>query len=141
MPSTSTSGAIILTARMRSVRLPGRKRNFFLFRTFAVLISDPVERFDLGEVGSDGAEFFSDPLDVGIDGSVIDIDILTISHINQLIPVFNVTGSYCQRLKQQVFGDRQIDGLAVPCAFMTGIVKHQRTPDYLVAAFLGFAAL
>src|SRR5687767_12244603 len=66
--------------------LGGRRSGIF------IPIPDAVESFDMIEVVVDGFEFFPDPLDVGVDGSVIYVDILTVSHINQLIPVLNMSG-------------------------------------------------
>src|SRR5665213_2393609 len=45
---------------------------------FAIAITDAIERFDLCEIVVDRLELFSEPLDVAVDGAVVDIDVLAI---------------------------------------------------------------
>lgn len=61
-------------------------------------------------------EFLSDAFDVRIHGAVVDLDLLTIRHVDQLVPVADVAGPFGQGLDQQVFRNGEADGLVLPGA-------------------------
>ena len=65
----------------------------------AVTVADAVECFDLLEVVVGGFELPSQPFDVAVDGSVIDIDMLAISRVDQLVAVLDVAGPMSKGLE------------------------------------------
>src|SRR5690606_19362783 len=72
-----------------------------------VPVADAVEGFDGVELGVDVAEFLAEPLDVAVDCSVVDIDLIVISCVHQLIAAFHIAGTLGQRLQNEEFGDRE----------------------------------
>src|SRR5207253_2940953 len=49
-------------------------------------IAHTVQRFDHVEVVVDRLEFFAQPLDVAVDGAVVDVDLVVISRVHQGVP-------------------------------------------------------
>jgi hypothetical protein len=68
-------------------------------------------------------EFVPDTFDMGIDRPVIDIDILTICHINQLVSRPYMPGPRHKRLDQKKLRDRKVDGPFLPGAQMPGLIQ------------------
>src|SRR5258708_27266897 len=56
----------------------------------SVTIDDAIKGFDLAKAGIDRLELLSQPLDVAVDGAVIDIDVLAIGAVHELVPAFHV---------------------------------------------------
>src|SRR5262245_43890647 len=51
----------------------------------AVSVSDAIKRFDLLELAVDLAELATHPLDVAVDGAVVDVDRLAVGGVHQLV--------------------------------------------------------
>src|SRR3954462_10383220 len=49
-------------------------------------IADAVQRFDHVEVVVDHLEFLAQPLDVAVDGAIIDVDLVVVGRVHQCIP-------------------------------------------------------
>ena len=85
-------------------------------QSFLEAVADAVERFDHVEVVVDGLEFLAQPLDVAVDGAVVDIDLVVVGGIHQRVAAFHHAGAGGQRLQDQEFGDGQRDRLVLPGA-------------------------
>src|SRR6266851_9794862 len=96
---------------------------------FAVSVTDAIERFDLSEFRIDRLELLAEALDVAIDRSVIDIDVLAIGRIHQLVAVFDVPRTLGQRFEDQELGHGQLDRLAAPGAQMAARIERHLTAD------------
>ena len=70
-------------------------------------VARAVKRFDAIEGGIDQPELAPHPLDMAIDGAIIDEDIVGIGGVHQLVAAFDHAGANRQRFKDQEFGDRQ----------------------------------
>src|SRR3546814_423876 len=90
-----------------------------------VAVTDAIERFDLLEVVVDVAELLAQPLDVAVDGAVVDIDGLAVGRIHQLVAVLHVARPLGQRLQDEELGDGQADALALPRAEMARRIQRQ----------------
>src|SRR6185437_2263165 len=146
----SSANAMTLTARMRRVsgdrcqraRTPKRGRGVAGARGFArgsattaasrglvvaVTVSNAIQSLDLSEIGVDDLELFAQPLDVAVDGAIIDVDVLAVSAVHQLIAAFDVARPNCERLQDEEFGDRQVDILGLPGALVPARIKRQVT--------------
>src|ERR1700730_12483157 len=64
----------------------------------AVSVSDAIERFDLLDLAVDLAELAAHPLDVAVDGAVVDVDRLALGGVHQLVTVLHVARPLGQRL-------------------------------------------
>src|SRR6202035_3458617 len=95
----------------------------------AIAISDAIERFDLCEIVVDRLELLAQPLDVAVDGAVVDVDVLAIGRIHQLVAILDVAGALRQRLKDQELGDGQLDVIALPGAEMPAGIERQQAAD------------
>src|SRR4051794_21811171 len=82
----------------------------------AVAISDAIQRLDLREVVVDDLELLAQPLDVAVDGAVVDIDVLAVGGVHQLVAALDVAGAQRERLQDQELGDGQLDRGALPGA-------------------------
>jgi hypothetical protein len=84
------------------------------------------------------AHLLAQPLDVAVDGAVIDIDLIVIGHVHQLIAAFHEAGTLRERLQQQEFGHGQRHVLPFQVtAWRSGsIVSSPRCHDL---GFLGVA--
>src|SRR5579875_1273470 len=67
----------------------------------AVAISDTIEGFDLGKILVDGLELLAQPLDVAVDGAIVDVDVLAIGAIHELIAALHMAGTQGQRLQDE----------------------------------------
>src|SRR5690348_4106701 len=56
----------------------------------AVTVSDAIERLDLCELGIDDLELLAQPLDVAVDGTVVDVDVLAVGGVHQLVTALHV---------------------------------------------------
>src|SRR5689334_14764838 len=63
-------------------------------------------------------EFLAQPLDVAVDGAIVDVNLIVVSGIHQRIATLNHTGTGGQCLEDKKLGDRQSYGLAFPGARM-----------------------
>src|SRR5476649_2687345 len=113
-PPVSTISASALKPRMRQVRAEkcGKRP------LFAITIADAIQRLDGVEIVGHRLELLAQPLDVAVDGAVVDIDLVVIGRVHQTVAAFDKAGTLRQRLQDQEFSDRQPDRLALPGAFM-----------------------
>src|ERR1051325_11757099 len=92
-----------LTARirwrseMRRIQPKPGSRASLLAKT----ISYAVERLDRSEFIVDHAELAAHPLDVAVDGAVVDIDVVLIGDGHQLVPRFDHAPPLGERLQDQ----------------------------------------
>src|SRR5215469_14905407 len=137
----SSANAKTLTARIRRVsgdrcqraRTQNRGRGFADARVrargsapaaasrglvVAVTVSNAIQRLDLGEIGIDNLELLAQPLDVAVDGAIVDVDVLAVSAVHQLVAAFDVAGPDSERFQDQEFGDREVDVLGLPGALV-----------------------
>src|SRR5260221_8822958 len=91
----------------------------------AVAISDTIEGFDMRESRVYCLELLAQPLDVAVDGAIVDIDVLAIGAINELVAALNVAGAQRQRLEDEELGDGEIDIDATPAALVPRRVEHE----------------
>src|SRR5580704_13777519 len=54
-------------------------------------------------------EFLADALDVTVDGTIIDINLIIVSGIHQGVAAFDHTGTHGERLHDEEFGDSERD--------------------------------
>src|SRR3546814_3301598 len=87
--------AKMLTARMRCVsdsrpdQRSARSRSSFLGKT----VAHAVKRLDRAEIFVDGPEFAPKALDVAVDGTIVDIDVVLIGYVHQLVARFDDAGA------------------------------------------------
>ena len=48
----------------------------------AVTVSNAIQGFDLCEIGIDGLELLTQPLDVAVDGAIVNVDVLAVSAVH-----------------------------------------------------------
>src|SRR5260370_17265774 len=109
--------------------------------TVAVAISDAIERLDLGEFAVDDLELLAEPVDVAVDRTVIDIDVLAIGGVHQLVAAFDMALARRQRFQDEELGDRELDRLAAPGAQMApGIEQEIAALDHRLAVAWNLAA-
>src|SRR6185295_17220702 len=102
-----------------------------------VAVADAIERFDRVEVAVDVAEFLAEPLDVRVDGSIVDIDLIIIGRVHQLVAAFHVTGALGERLEDEEFRHREPDWFALPGTGVTVGIERKLSPhDRLFVASL-----
>src|SRR3984893_15738617 len=107
----------------------------------AVSITDAIEGFDLAELGIDRLELLAQPLDVAVDRTVIDIDVLAIGGVHQLVAAFDMALARRQRFQDEELGDRELDRLAAPGAQMApGIEQEIAALDHRLAVAWNLAA-
>src|SRR5829696_4622103 len=103
--------AKMLTARMRwrSIQRPDHlsSRSFSSFLGKAVAYA--VERLDRLEGGVHRSELTPQPLDVAVDGPVVDIDVVLISHVHQLVARLYHARPLGERLEDHELGHGQGD--------------------------------
>src|ERR1700736_3715877 len=102
-----------------------KPRGVRLTSGFLEAITHAIEGFDHLEIVIHDLEFLAQPLDVAVDGAVIDIDLIVISRIHQGVAAFYHAGTGGQGLQDQKFGHRQRDRLVLPGAGMTFRVHPQ----------------
>src|SRR3954466_7660461 len=83
---------------------------------FLEAIADAVERLDHFEVRIGDLELLAQPLDVAVDGAVVDIDLVVIGGVHERVAALHHAGTLRQRLQDQELGHRERDGLALPGA-------------------------
>src|SRR5687768_14006840 len=95
------ASAKMLTAMMRWVIVQRRDQRTSRSPSsfFGKAISDAVEGFDGLELSIDGAELAAEPLDVAVDGPIVDIDIVLIGDVHQLVARFHHAGTLRQCLQ------------------------------------------
>src|SRR5579862_406626 len=76
---------------------------------FLVPVADTVERLDLREIRIDGFQLLAQPLDVAVDGPVIDEDVLAVGCIHQLVTILHMSRACCERFEDEELGHRQLD--------------------------------
>src|SRR3546814_767411 len=112
----------------------------------AVAIADAIERLDLLEAVIDVAELLAQPLDVAVDGAVVDIDGLAVGRVHELVAVLNMARPLRQRLQDQELGHGKADAPALPGAEMARrvqrqLAEHQRGIRHLSGLAAVLAAL
>src|SRR3982750_737819 len=114
--STTSRTVSRLSARIRcaSVNRPDHRGARSGSSLLVESISEAIEGLDCIELGVDGAELAGDPLDVAVDGAVVDISVVAIGHIEQLVTRFHNSRALRQRFEDQELGDGERDVLAVP---------------------------
>src|SRR4029077_17591392 len=85
----------------------------------AVSIADAIKGFDLAEFGVDRLELLAQALDVAVDRTIVDVDMLAVSRIHQLVAVFDVARPLRQGFEDQELGHGQLDRLILPGALMS----------------------
>src|SRR5574338_652097 len=104
---------------------------------FVVPVADAIEGFDRVERVVDVAEFLAEPLDVAVDGSVVDIDLIIIGRVHQLVAALHVTRALGQRLEDEEFRHREAHLFALPGAGVTvGIEREFASHDRFLVASL-----
>jgi hypothetical protein len=93
-----------------------RCREFGCFGEFLDTIAHTIQRLDHIEVDVASLEFLAQPLDVAIDGSVVDIHLVVVSSIHQGVAAFHDPRSTRQRLQDEKFGDCESYRRVFPCA-------------------------
>src|SRR5678815_869038 len=109
MLPASMARAKMLTARMRwrSIQRPDQRSARSASSFFSKAIAYAVKRLDSLEVGIEGAELAPQSLDVAVDGSVVDIDVVLIGDVHQLIARLDHARTLGERLENHEFGDGQ----------------------------------
>src|SRR5690606_28960804 len=93
----------------------------------AETIADAIERFDHFEIVVNRLELLAQTLDMAVNRAVIHIDLLIISRIHEGVTTFHHSGTLCQRMKDQEFGDGQRDRFALPGASVALLIHNQLT--------------
>src|ERR1700761_4464341 len=105
--------------------------------SFLEAVADAVERFDHLEIVVDHLELLAQPLDVAVDGAVVDIDLVVIGRIHQRVAALHHAGTGRERLQDQEFGDGQGHRLVLPGASVAlGIHPEQAAVERLGVIFL-----
>src|SRR5215468_4554684 len=79
-------------------------------------VTNPIQSFDHIERIFSLLEFFSQALDVAVDGTVVDVHLIVVGGIHQGVATFDHTGSRGKRLQDQELRDRKGDRLVLPGA-------------------------
>ena len=95
----------------QSARPPLKRRSGFL-----EAIADAVQRLDHLEIVVDHLELLAQPLDVAVDGAVVDIDLIVIGGVHQRVAALHHARPRRQRLQDQKFRHRQRHRLVLPGA-------------------------
>src|SRR5688500_18235040 len=127
MLPASTAKAKMLTARMRwrSIQRPDHLRSRSFSSLLRKTVAYAVEGLDRLELAVGGAELAPEPLDVAVDGAVVDVDVVLIGDVHQLVARFDHAGPLRQRLEDHELGDRQGDVAPVPCHPVPGRIHVQ----------------
>src|ERR1700692_1848835 len=84
------------------------------YALFLETIADAVKRLDHIEIVVAGLALLAQPLDVAVDGAVVDIDLIVVGRVHQRIAAFHHAGTAGQRLQNQKFGDGERHRLVFP---------------------------
>src|SRR5262249_41564086 len=97
---------------------PGRRRGQALtaLSCFLETVTDAIKRLDHLEIIVDDLELLAQPLDVAVDGAVVDIDLVVIGRIHQRIAALYDAGTGRKRLQDQEFRDGERHRLVLPGA-------------------------
>src|SRR5580765_4548115 len=82
--------------KCQSALPPAERRSGFL-----EAIADAVQRLDHLEIVVDHLELLAQPLDVAVDGAVVDIDLVVIGGVHQRVAAFHHPGPGRERLQDQ----------------------------------------
>src|SRR6185312_14223937 len=119
----------------RFYRKPGRpvsRRRIKLASSFLEAVADAVQRLDHLEVVVDRLELLAQPLDVAVDGAVVDIDLVVIGGVHQRVAALDHAGARRQRLENQELGDGECHRLVLPGAGVALRVHAQQAAlEYL----------
>ncbi len=63
----------------------------------AVAVADAIQGLDGVELGIDLAELLAHPLDVAVDGAVVDIDLIVVGGVHQVVAALHEAGALGQR--------------------------------------------
>src|SRR4029077_17680534 len=100
-------------ARVNRKRRERAARSYFL-----EVIADTIERLDHIELDVACPELYAQPLDVAVDGPVVDIHLIVVSCIHQGVAAFHHSRPARQRLQDEKLGDGERDQLIFPGAGM-----------------------
>src|ERR1700719_1187049 len=107
------------------------------YALFLETIAYAVQRLDHIEIVVAGLELLAQPLDVAVDGPVVDIDLIVIGRIHQSVAAFHHAGPAGQRLQNQKFGDGQRYRLVLPGAGVAlGIHAQEPALKHFAVGFL-----
>src|SRR5690606_13096326 len=102
--------------QMKMMRAIRERANARKPSALVVPVADAIEGFDRVEVRIDVPELLAKPLDVAVDCSVVDIDLIVIGRVHELIAALHVAGALGQRLKDEKFRHREPHRFALPSA-------------------------
>src|SRR3569832_2041451 len=83
---------------------------------FLETVSDPVESLDHLEFVVDDFELLAQPLDVAVDGAVVDINLVVVSSVHQRVAALADARARGERLQNEKFRYRECDRLVLPRA-------------------------
>src|SRR4051794_10964082 len=108
LPARSAT-ARMLTARIRwrSFQPPVQRILSLGSSLLSKAVSYAVERLDCLEIGIGLPELAPKPLDVAVDRSVVDIDVVLVGDVHQLVARLDHPRPLRERLEDQEFGDGQ----------------------------------
>src|SRR5229473_8593232 len=92
-------------------RKPNARKSGFL-----EAVADAVKGFDHLEIVVDDLELLAQPLDVAVDGAIVDIDLIVIGSVHQGVAALHHAGARGQRLQDQELGDGERNRLVLPGA-------------------------
>src|SRR4051794_23418024 len=94
----AATGAVAGSPATRVGAEPGRGRGAL---TVAVAVSDAIKRLDLREIVVGRLELLAQPLDVAVDGAVVDVDVFAVGGVHQLVAALDVPRPERQRLEDE----------------------------------------
>src|SRR6478672_9180666 len=105
--------------RIRTPRKRARRRSTasrLRESAFLEAVTDAIERLDHVEIVVGRLELLAQPLDVAVDGPVIDIDLIVIGGVHQSVAALHHAGPARERLQDEEFGDRERHRFVLPSA-------------------------
>jgi hypothetical protein len=116
----ATSRSLLCSARTVGwIARANRKRRERAARSyFLEAIADTIERLDHIELDVACPELYAQPLDVAVDGPVVDIHLIVVGCIHQGVAAFHHSRPARERLQDEKLGDGERDKLVFPGAGM-----------------------
>src|SRR5262245_33352267 len=91
-------------------------------------VADAVERLDHVEIVVRLLELLAQPLDVAVDGAIVDIDLVVVGSVHERVARLYYTRARGERLQDQELGYRQHHGVPVPVASVALGIEPQLAP-------------
>src|SRR5215469_11780286 len=91
-------------------------------------VADAVERLDHVEGVVDGLELLSQPLNVAVNGAIVDIDLIVVGRIHESVAALDHPGPGRQCLQDQKFSDRKGHSFGLPCPDVPFWIHPQLAP-------------